>query len=181
MTLRLALVALLAFILQIPVVAAQINTRSIGVTEADLKAVFVIRLLDFIQRDQPLDNTTICLRGRSDTTAAIQRLVASRGSKKLSIDQLEAGDAVDACHLLFDSSDAAKDVQKRESYFHVLTVSDKQGFAATGGMVELVRQNNRIKLTINALPVRDADIQLSSRLLMLATVIQPNELVQHGD
>ena len=88
---------------------------------------------------------------------------------------------MDACHLLFDSSDAAKDVQKRESYFHVLTVSDKQGFAANGGMVELVRQNNRIKLTINALPVRDADIQLSSRLLMLATVIQPNELVQHGD
>ena len=181
MTLRLALVALLAFILQIPVVAAQVNTRSIGVAEADLKAVFVIRLLDFIQRDQPLDTATICLRGRSDTTVAIERLVASRGSKKLSIDQLEAGDAVDACHLLFDSSDAAKDVQKRESYFHVLTVSDKQGFAANGGMVELVRQNNRIKLTINALPVRGADIQLSSRLLMLATVIQPNELVQHGD
>ena len=81
---------------------------------------------------------------------------------------------VDACHLLFDSSDAAKDVPKRELYFHVLTVSDKQGFAANGGMVELVRQNNRIKLTINALPVRDADIQLTSRLLMLATVIQPN-------
>ena len=63
----------------------------------------------------------------------------------------------------------------------VATVSDAEGFASQGGMVELVRENNRVKLTINATTVDAADIYLSSRLLMLANVIEADERVKNGD
>jgi len=180
-TFRAALAALLAFILLVPVSTAQINTRSIGVSEADLKAVFVLRLLDFIQREEPLETTRICLLGRNETTAAIERLVVSKRSRDLSIGKLEADDPYDSCHLLFDGGGAVSQFGEEESYRHVLTVSDSDGFAYQGGMVELVRENNRVKLTINAGAVGAADIQLSSRLLMLANVIGADERVKNGD
>lgn len=181
MRLQAALAALLAVNLLVPVSAAQINTRPIGVSEADLKAVFVLRLLDFIQREEPLENTRVCLLGRTETTAAIERLVVSKGSSDLSIRELGEDAPYGSCHLLFDGGGFLSQLGEEESYPHVLTVSDSEGFASRGGMVELVRENNRVKLTINAATVDAADIYLSSRLLMLADVIEADERVKNGD
>lgn len=173
--------ALLTSILWVGFSVAQGTTRAIGVTEDELKAVFVVRLLDFVQREQPLENTKICLLGRSDTTIAIKRLVTSRGLSNLSIDEVEAGEPIDSCHLLFDGTGVLRGKGGMQSYFHVLTVSDRDGFAEEGGMVELVRAKNRVGLTINAETVRAADIQLSSRLLMLANVIGVSESKRNHD
>jgi YfiR/HmsC-like len=55
----------------------------------------------------------------------------------------------------------------------VLTVGDDSVFAHKGGMVGLVRAEDQIQLVVNMGAMRSAGIRMSSRLLDLAIVVQP--------
>ena len=169
-----------AHILFVDFAGGQTTSRQIGVSETDLKAVFVIRLLDFVQRQEPLEHTKICLLGRSDTASAIKRLAATKDPETFSVDELQPEDPVDVCNLLFIGGDVRSGVVIKNPRRRVLTVSDSEEFAAGGGMVQLLRRNNRIGLRINAAAVEAADIKLSSQLLGLAEVIRADESVQSG-
>ncbi len=57
----------------------------------------------------------------------------------------------------------------------ILTVSDSEGFAHQGGMIELVRRENRIHVLINLQNVTEHRLKVSSKLLQLATIISANE------
>lgn len=54
---------------------------------------------------------------------------------------------------------------------HVLTVSDLKGFARSGGMINLVRQGDKIRFEINLRAARRAGLTISSKLLSLATIV----------
>lgn len=181
MTARAFTIALIAaHILFVDFAVGQTTSRPIGVSESDLKAVFVIRLLDFVKRQDPPEHTKICLLGRSDTASAIKRLGATKDPDTFSVDELQPSDLGNVCNLLFISGGVRGGVVTKNQYFGVLTVSDSEGFAAEGGMIQLLRKNNRIGLKINAATVEAAGIQLSSRLLGLAEVIRADEAVQNG-
>ena len=53
----------------------------------------------------------------------------------------------------------------------VLTVSDIDGFADAGGMIQLVREGGRVRFEVNLDSVRGADLTMSSKLLRLASVV----------
>jgi hypothetical protein len=53
----------------------------------------------------------------------------------------------------------------------VLTVSDFDGFADSGGMIEFIRVGDRIGIEVNTAAVMAADLAMQDRLLSLATVI----------
>lgn len=53
----------------------------------------------------------------------------------------------------------------------VLTVSDADNFARSGGIVQFVTENNRIKFSINLGAARAANITISSKLLRNATIV----------
>ncbi|GAB4279999.1 MAG: hypothetical protein Kow0092_35710 [Deferrisomatales bacterium] len=55
----------------------------------------------------------------------------------------------------------------------VLTVSDAQGFADRGGMIELVNVAGRVRFRINQGAARRAGLTLSARLLHLAIEVLP--------
>ena len=181
MTARAFSIALIAaHILFVDFAVGQTTSRQIGVSESDLKAVFVIRLLDFVKRREPLEHTKICLLGRSDTASAIKRLGATKDPDTFSVDELQLEDPVDVCNLLFISGGVWSNLVIKNPYLRVLSVSDSEEFAAGGGMIQLLRRNNRIRLTINAAALEAAGIQLSSQLLGLAEVIRAVEAVQSG-
>lgn len=52
-----------------------------------------------------------------------------------------------------------------------LTVSDIEGFAAAGGIIGFVLDGNRVRFEINPGAARAAGLNISSRLLQLATII----------
>ena len=54
----------------------------------------------------------------------------------------------------------------------VLTVSDVDGFAQQGGMVNLLLVNNTVKMEINQAAAEGAGLQISSKLLKLARVVR---------
>jgi hypothetical protein len=75
------------------------------------------------------------------------------------------------CHILFLGADTNKSeslqLRPEES---VLTVGDSQGFVANGGIIEFRRQGARVQVHINLATARAQRIQISSKLLKLATI-----------
>jgi hypothetical protein len=54
----------------------------------------------------------------------------------------------------------------------ILTVSDMEGFAHAGGMIEFGRKNDRISVEINMQAVTASRLRVEDRLLKLATVVR---------
>jgi hypothetical protein len=57
----------------------------------------------------------------------------------------------------------------------ILTVGDMPGFAKSGGIINLVLEDNRMRFEVNVKAAKDADLNISSRLLALARIVQPSE------
>jgi hypothetical protein len=82
------------------------------------------------------------------------------------------------CQLLFVSRaesgrirDIAAALRKRST----LIVGDTDGFAEGGGIVQFVTEQNKVHLRINLNAARVANLTISSKLLRLATVVNPGE------
>jgi hypothetical protein len=57
----------------------------------------------------------------------------------------------------------------------ILTVGEMPGFAKSGGIINLVLEDNRMRFEVNVKAAKDADLSISSRLLALARIVQPPE------
>lgn len=79
---------------------------------------------------------------------------------------------VEHCQILYlnvaNSAEVAKSLGDRS----ILTISDAENFASEGGMIRFVTTNNKIRLQINPSVVRAAKLDISSKLLRLAEIIE---------
>lgn len=85
-------------------------------------------------------------------------------------------DQVDGCQILFiDRSETSQLDQILRTLGHrsILTVSEINGAAQRGVMVEFVTENNRIRLKIDVDAARAAGLPISSKLLRLADIVSP--------
>jgi hypothetical protein len=57
----------------------------------------------------------------------------------------------------------------------ILTIGEMPGFAKSGGIINLVLEDNRVRFEVNVKAAKDADLNISSRLLALARIVQPPE------
>lgn len=76
-----------------------------------------------------------------------------------------------SCHILFISASETTRLAMILQELHqegILTISDIQGFAASGGMIELLMIDQRIRFTVNLEATHQAKLALSSHLLNLA-------------
>jgi len=53
----------------------------------------------------------------------------------------------------------------------VLTIGETPGFARSGGIINLILEDNKVRFEVNVQAARDADLNISSRLLALARII----------
>ena len=61
---------------------------------------------------------------------------------------------------------------------NVLTVGDTESFARRGGVVNLVKRENKIKFEINVEAAREAELKISSKLLKLARIVSKTPKVE---
>jgi len=79
------------------------------------------------------------------------------------------------CHILFVSS---SEVAHLNEAIHltrsmpVLTIGDMPGFARHGGIINLTLEDNKVRFEVNVDAAKEADLNISSRLLALAKIIQ---------
>ncbi|MCW8919173.1 MAG: YfiR family protein [Gammaproteobacteria bacterium] len=143
-----------------------------------LKAAFIYNFAKFtrwpraVQEESPL---TLCISGTDALVAELERLDGKRvGGAPLAIRLLQEGGDGSGCQLLYVAeSERHRQAQILESLRGepVLTVSCLSGFAPAGGVIELFREEGRVRFIINLRTARESGLELSSRLLRLGVVL----------
>lgn len=80
------------------------------------------------------------------------------------------------CHLLFVSASERTILPKvlqATKDWSLLTVGDRNGFARDGGIINLVKTEDRVGFEINLEAARRARLKISSKLLALAKIVDP--------
>lgn len=150
--------------------------------EDRIKAALIFKLVKFIDWPSsawaPGDRLQLCALGMSGVgqalAAADGKPVRDRIAQFRWIETLSAAQ-VKGCHVLFipagarEIGDAPPAALRGRS---TLTVSDAPEFARRGGMVGLVRGENKIGFEINLRAARDAGLDPEAPLLELATLVE---------
>lgn len=145
--------------------------------ERPLKAAFLYRFAQFVEWppgtwEAPTQPFVLCVLGPDVFEGALDTIAgkAVRG-QALTVKALSSPRQLGQCHMAFISRPDAETLQSALSQsrsHHVLTVSDQPGFAAAGGMIQFVSQDNRLQFEINHGAARAGGLQVSSKLLHLA-------------
>jgi len=151
------------------------------VAEYALKSTLLFKLPQFVYRassdtGQPL---SICLLGTNPFGGAPEKLAQSPiGGRSVRYQRIAA--VVDAgdCDFVFISRSESGNldgVLRRLSAYPVVTVSDIEGFARTGGMVEfaLGGEGAAVSIHLNRKAAARQGIEFNAQLLRLAKVIDP--------
>jgi hypothetical protein len=151
--------------------------------DARVKAKLTLTMARFTQWPAtafaaPGDALLLCVAQRtdmlSDAFAELEgQTTAGRPVRVVSIQ----GKDFKACHVLFVHESAERAAAASLSALAlanapVLTIGDGEGFAARGGMVELVNVNDSIRFDINLKALRAAQIGMSSQVLKLARQVR---------
>ena len=113
-------------------------------------------------------------RGISD--ALVQAVSGQRlGGRPIAVSLVDPQGPIPTCHVLFvsgvDRTRLAEIVMRlRET--PVLTVSDDDGFLKLGGIIQIFIETGKMRFRINPRSAKRARLQLSSRLLALADLVE---------
>jgi hypothetical protein len=118
----------------------------------------------------------ICIVGENPFGAALSALAGKAvGSHPVEVRPVSSGTELEKCHIVFISQaeqGRARALVSRLAHLPILTVSDIDDFARSGGMIGLVEAEQRIRFDINLATARQANLKLSSQLLKLATIVE---------
>ncbi|NEX20814.1 YfiR family protein [Thiorhodococcus mannitoliphagus] len=148
------------------------------VGEAELAAAYLYNFSKFVHwpssvlgsGNEPL---VLCVYGRNAASGAIEMLDGkSAQGHRIRIDRLSRGEALTACQIVYISTSESPylaPLLRSLANRSILTVSEIPSFAAAGGMIGLVKQDNRLRFEINRASAEAAGLSISSQLLKLAT------------
>ena len=138
-----------------------------GLTESELKAVFLLRLPQFVSWPDDQSGTIFCIAPATELSSLLRKIVASE-PKGREVRPLLPGQ-INNCDIVFGSlSDTVEDLAAPRG---VLWVSDQPGFARDGGMVELKRNGSRSGMLFNVRFLESSGFRASSKLLKLSEVV----------
>ncbi len=147
-------------------------------SEYQVKAAFLYNLARMVEwpNENPSAPLVMCFMGEDvfgNTTEGIatktirNRPIVFRKNVTLQ--------SVEICHILYISSSERSNItsiSKALATRAILTVGDIEDFTERGGMVNLIRDNERIKIEVNLKRAEKTGLKISSRLLTLAKIVQ---------
>lgn len=148
--------------------------------EYQVKAVYLYNFGKFVDWPPAAaqgDSFAICVLGRDpfgpmlDTTLAGESI----GDKKLVARRIATVQEASACRILFVSVSEAgrlKQILAGVEKSGVLTVSDAPDFMASGGMIQFVLSDNKVRFEVNLGAAEKAGLKFSSQLLKVATDVK---------
>jgi hypothetical protein len=149
--------------------------------EYQVKAVFLYNFSHFIEwPSQALGAAaapfTICVLGTDPFEGELDEAVHGErvADHPLAVRRIQDLDAGGDCQIVFIArSESAKLKQIVAALDHrsVLTVSELDDAAQHGVMIQFAKENNRVRLKINADAARTAGLVVSSKLLRLAEIV----------
>lgn len=171
----------LLFLLLAGVLVLPAHAQGAVVSEYAVKSTLLFRLPQFVYRPdqarEPLID--ICLLGSNPFGGALERL-AQLPIDGRAVRYLKAANAAEAttCAYVFISRSEAGNLDailRRLAGSPVVTVSDIEGFARAGGMVEfaLGGEGAAVNILINRRAAQRQNIEFNAQLLRLARVVEP--------
>jgi hypothetical protein len=143
--------------------------------EDALKAAFLNYFFQLIRwpEDPELSPLRFCTAGESHVTSLLKELVVLSGYERLTVHFSlisNPKEARDCDYVFIDSgdSDFSLPVITTTRGLGILTVSDVDGFANAGGVIELKREGTRVAVRINMDALSTQGLQASSKLLSVA-------------
>lgn len=147
--------------------------------EYQIKAAFVTRFIKYITWPAECDlgngKIQLCIIGQNpfgkatdmiDGTAIGDNIVTARHIKSL--------DALKLCRIVFISPSDDTDLDKVLNAIDkpgVLTISDTAGFARKGVIINFYTDKGKVRFEINVDAARRSNLQISSKLLRLASIV----------
>jgi hypothetical protein len=142
-----------------------------------VRAAFLYNLTQYVTWPQARSGILIGYLGNSSFGSALQKIVEGKLVDGRSIHVLldPAAPDLSRCDVVYVSggSRQTKSILDSLRGRPILTVGESEGFPRMGGMVGLVRVEDRIQLEINPEAARVAGLEISSRVLDLAVIVRP--------
>ena len=162
--------------------SALLLVQSPRASEYQLKAVFLFNFVQFVEwpatpvQDAPAP-LVIGILGEDPLGAFLDQIVRGErvGARPIQVRRYRQVSNIEDCHVLFISRSEHERVPEMLAALKnrpILTVSDDDGFANRGGIIQFVMDKNRIRLRINLEAARSADLVISSKLLRVADVVR---------
>jgi hypothetical protein len=154
-------------------------------SEYQVKAAFLFNFTKFVEWPEdsvgdPHSPIVIGIIGDDPFGGSLIGIVAGEKvqGRPIVIMKYRRGDDLRRCHILFVSGSERLHTAQILTGLQdasVLTVSDIDGFAAAGGMMQFVKQGNRIHFVVNLDAATQAKLRVSSKLLALAQVVNRSQ------
>jgi hypothetical protein len=157
-----------------PPVAAQDSVR---LAEQDIKAGLLYNFLRYTEwPPRTSEAIVVCVYGGDPFSGRLTPMSGRTVNRQpIRIRFIDAQQEVEGCSMLFVNAAERADWPGLRAYLarrNVLTVSDYEGFARSGGMIEFTRANNRVGMRINVRAAQAANLVVQDRLLRLASVVE---------
>lgn len=152
-------------------------------SENGIKAAYVYNFAKFIEwptQAFPSDNSSIlfCIvydEKNNDVAKAFQPFSkATARGRPIQIKSATAFHELPPCHLVYIATTATSDALEIAALAHqhgAISVSDVRGFADAGGMIGLLKINDRIEFEINLDNTQQSGLSISAQLLKLARTV----------
>jgi hypothetical protein len=158
-------------------VVAQAQTA----TEYQIKAAFLFNFAKFVEWptgsfSDAAAPIRICVFGRDPFGEELRNITRDKmvNGRKLQVDELSDLQLAKSCHILFIASSEKgqlKRVLESLRGTDSLTVGDTKGFAELGGIINFVRENDRVQFEVNRKAAEQAGLKVSSKLLNVAKLV----------
>jgi len=145
--------------------------------EHEAKAAFVLKLVNFVEwPSSGQTSLVIGTVGADETSDALTKLANGKSvnGKSVVVRRLAPDADLKGVDVLYIGSSQAKNIGSLLDHArgsNVLTIGESDGFGQHGGIVNLLVSDGRIKFEVNPHAAEKAHLQISSRLLSLATIV----------
>jgi YfiR/HmsC-like len=147
-------------------------------TESQVKAAYLFNFGKFVtwQASQVPGPLEICVLGKDPFGTVLEATVAGESidGRKITVKRLSKVQAGPECRILYVSTSEQsrlRTILAAAQHFGMLTVSDIPHFAAQGGIIEFVTQEDRIRFEVNLGAAEQSHLVLSSQLLKVASKV----------
>jgi YfiR/HmsC-like len=150
--------------------------------EYEVKAAFLFNFTRFVDWPASSRSAPFCIgvAGADPFGGALQEVIRGRfaGGRAIAVKYFKTGDDITACEMVFISADDPKKAVALLAQIKgspVLSVGDAPGFCRIGGVIGFAVQDNKIRLQINTDAALRAHLQVSSKLLSLASLVRQTD------
>ena len=158
--------------------------------EYQVKAAFLFHFAQFLTRPSSALNAadsslSLCIFDDEPRRQELQSTIEGKpiGARIFHVRLMSQPQEIQGCNILFLSHDEARrqaPILKSLRGMPVLTVGETSNFLSDGGMIRFHTEDGKIRFDINLAAAESSHLQISSRLLLLATSVTYGSDVGQG-